>query len=254
MFVFSTVIVCISEAVGSQFSSLIRRRKLVIIHDGVPAKEFPGVSEERIAKFRRQYGLGAHSLVGVVGRIKIKRKGQDTFVKSIPYLSVEFPETRFVIIGSPFPGNEAHLSRIQEMVGGLGVADRVIYTGDVEDIQAAYAALDVCVLPSEQPEPLGLVIIEAMASRKPVVGTRIGGPCELIDDEKTGLLVTPGDPLALAVALRRLLRDNSMRKQFGDAGRLRFEQMFEFDNFYHRLEIVYSDAIAPRPFNDQRLS
>jgi glycosyltransferase involved in cell wall biosynthesis len=244
MWLFASRVICVSEAVRQQFVSFIRHRKTLVIHNGVPSSEFCAVSEDRVRKFRRRYGLENFLLVGVVGRLKMVRKGQDTFLKAAALLRADYPDVRFVLIGSHFPGNENHTAALLRLGKTLGIEDKVVYTGDVPDIRAAYAALDISVLPSQQPEPFGGVVIESMASGKPVIGTNIGGTVEQIEDEKTGLLIPPGDPEALSTALRRLLDDPSLRARFGEAGKVRFEQMFEFELFYERIRRIYSEVIS----------
>ena len=243
MFAFSSKVICVSDAVRQQFIPYIRERKTLVIHNGIPASEFGPVTEDRIRDFRRTFKLESFLLVGVVGRLKMVRKGQDTFLKAAALLSADHPEARFVLIGSPFPGNESHGTALVALARELGIEDRVVFTGDVADIRAAYAALDVSVLPSEQPEPFGGVVIESMAAGKAVIGTRIGGTCEQIADGESGVLVTPGDPHSLSIAMGRLLGDAEGRDRMGGAGRKRFETLFEFERFYARMVETYH-AIA----------
>jgi D-inositol-3-phosphate glycosyltransferase len=128
-----------------------------------------------------------------------------------------------------------------------GVEDRFILTGDLADVAPAYACLDVLVLPSAMPEPFGLVLIEAMARRIPVIATSAGGPSEIIDHDRSGLLVPPGDAHALARALDRLFADRQLRLQLAANGRARFESMFEFNGFVDRMSALYSETIRLAP-------
>jgi glycosyltransferase involved in cell wall biosynthesis len=246
LFFFSSRIVCVSGAVQKQFNAFIRRRKSIVLHNGIPRAEFAPVSDERVRAFRHEYGLEGYLIVGVVGRLKLVRKGQDTFLKAAAMLAGDYPQTRFVLIGSPFPGNEMHEVALRRLGRELGIEDRVVYTGDVDDIRAAYAALDISVLPSEQPEPFGGVVIESMAAGKPVVGTRTGGTGEQIVHDTTGLLVEPGDALSLAAALRRLMDDSLLRESFGREGRKRFESHFEFEAFYTCIRHTYSELFIQK--------
>lgn len=238
----STKIICVSQAVAAQFSRK-RLSKVQVIYNGFPKEEFQDVSPERIERFRERYALNSHRLVGVVGRIKFHRKGQEVLARAIALLDGKFPDVKFLFIGSPFPGNEDHLDRLMKLVKELGIENRVVYTGDVEDIGAAYAALDVSVLTSCQPEPFGGVVIESMAYGKPVIGTRIGGTVEQIYDGVTGILVQPGDPKELKMVLDRLLSNPSEVKTMGQRARERFLKHFEFGQFYEEVLRLY-DSIT----------
>ncbi len=240
MHALADVIVCVSTPVARQFAPRILRKKTLVLHNGFPREEFGEVDEARIGAFRTRFGLGSSRLVGVVGRIKAGRKGQDSFVRAVARLKGRFPDVRYVLIGSPFPGNEDHLERVQALIGELGLTREVVCTGDVADIKAAYASLTISVLPSGLPEPFGGVVIESMAMGKPVVGTRHGGTIEQVDDGMTGLLVPPGDPAALASALAQLLGDPDQARRMGEAGRERFLRLFEFEPFYRKMTDLYA--------------
>jgi glycosyltransferase involved in cell wall biosynthesis len=243
---FAERLVCVSTPVAEQFDERIRTRKVVVIHNGFPVEEFEPVSTERIKAFKDRFGLNGHELVGVVGRIKFGRKGQDLFVKAVSLLNGKFPNARFLLIGSPFPGNEDHLKNLRVLISGLGIADSIVCTGDVEDIKAAYAALDISVLPSGQPEPFGGVVIESMALGKPVIGTKIGGTVEQIEDGRTGFLVPPNDPQALADAMEKLLIDPECRTAMGKLGYERFLRYFEFEEFLKKIMSLYTEQISAK--------
>ncbi len=236
-------VICVSGAMAEQFPAARRERQVVALHNGFPAAEFQPVPPARVAAFRRQYGVEQGRLAGVLGRIKLLRKGQETFVAAAGLLRERLPDARFLIIGAPFAGNEHHRAELERQAEALGVGDRVVFTGEVADVPAAYAALDVVVLPSGQPEPFGGVVIEAMAMGKPVVGTALGGTVEQIADGVTGLLAPPGDPAALAAALGALLADEPRRLEMGRQARARFLERFEFEPFYRRMLEVYADSM-----------
>jgi glycosyltransferase involved in cell wall biosynthesis len=244
MFLFSTKICCVSTPMAEQFHPAIRNRRAVVIHNGFPLSEFEGVNPGSVAEFRSQYGLEDKVAIGLVGRIRLGRKGQEVFVKAANRLRKEFPNARFLIIGSPFPGNEMHLTRLQELIKSLGVSDCVKITGDATNIKAAMSALDVSVLASGMPEPFGGVVVESMALGKPVVGTAIGGTLEQIEDGVTGFLIPPEDDVAMANAIRKLLVDPSLIRTMGEKAAGRFRSRFEFEKFYQQVSRLYSDVLA----------
>ncbi|MDI6773932.1 MAG: glycosyltransferase [Verrucomicrobiota bacterium] len=240
-------VVCVSSAVARQFGDPADDDRLAVIHNGLPIEEFGPVHAERIAAFRRAVAPGPGRLVGVVGRVKLARKGQETLVRAAQLLDARYPDARFLIVGSPFPGNDKHLDRLKEIIRQTLQEDRVLCVGEAQDIKAALAALDILVLSSGLPEPFGGVVLEAMALGKPVVGTRIGGTPEQIEDGVTGFLVPPGDAAAMAEALARLLGDPALSSRMGQAGRRKLEREFLFDGFYKKMFGVYDELVEDRP-------
>jgi glycosyltransferase involved in cell wall biosynthesis len=241
---FSNRIVCVSQAVADQFHPRIRDRKLVVLEDGFPSSEFPAVSPAKVQEFRHRYNLNGNLLVGLVGRIKIGRKGQDILLDAAARLKPRFPDTRFIFIGSPFPGNEDHLVRLRKLITDRNMDDEVIYTGDIDDVKTAYAALDISVQSSVLPEAFSGVIVESMAMSKPVIASKGGGTEEQIEDGITGLLVDPGNSEQLASALERLQDDPELRVQLGANGRKKFIEKYEFETFYTKLRALQSALLA----------
>ncbi len=105
-------------------------------------------------------------------------------------------------------------------------------------VMEAWRRCSLAVAPSVWPEPFGLVALEAMLSGRPVIASKIGGLSDTVIDGETGFLVTPGDPIALANALRRLLADRDLREQMGRVGRLRSE-IFQAATVVPRIEQIY---------------
>jgi len=242
IYLFATRIICNSSATAAQFHPFIRR-KVKVIYNGVADSELATASAARVASFRERYSPAGGPLVGVVGRINLEQKGQDLFVEAAASVAGRFPDAVFVIAGSVFPGNEDHVERLHRSAQQLGIDRRVVYTGDVADIQTLYSALDVCVLPARKPEGLGNVLIEAMALGKPVIGTRTGGIPEIIEDGRNGFLTEPNDATSLARAIERLLNDPELRERMGRNGRTRFEERFEFPACYRQVMRLY-DSLA----------
>jgi starch synthase len=112
----------------------------------------------------------------------------------------------------------------------------------VDEVVQLYSHAAVFVCPSIY-EPFGLINLEAMACSTPVVASRVGGIPEVVVDGETGLLVEPGDPAALAAALRRVLDDPARAARMGEAGRRRVEAHFSWDRIADRTLEVYQQAI-----------
>lgn len=121
--------------------------------------------------------------------------------------------------------------------------DVVIFTGELVDPKPAYAAMDVFVLPSAQPEPFGGVVMEAMAMSLPVIGTDLGGSSDQVVPDKTGWLIMPGDANALAAKIEMLVRDQSLRERMGCAGRKRIGTEFNLNKMVRTLENIYESNL-----------
>lgn len=251
----SARVVCVSRAVAAQFDAFPgAAAKVTVLNNGFPPEEFEppaGGWATSAAELRHRWGVcAAECAIGILGRIKLGRKGHEVFVRAARELldrhrsrkNGGLPRFRMVIVGAPFPGNEDHETRLREMVREPGCAERVVFAGEMEDPRPAYAALDVVVLASARPEPFGGVVIEAMAMGKPVVGTALGGTVEQVEEGVTGFLVPPNDPAALADALARLIADPALRARMGAAGRRRFEEKFGFEEMYRRLLGIYGEV------------
>jgi glycosyltransferase involved in cell wall biosynthesis len=126
------------------------------------------------------------------------------------------------------------------------LAGETVLTGEMADVKPAYAAMDIFVLPSSQPEPFGGVVLEAMGMGLPVVATAIGGSVDQVEERRTGFLVPPADPEAMAERLGLLARDAALRRKMGEAGRERLEKRFGLDEMVDRLVEVYSGILRDK--------
>jgi glycosyltransferase involved in cell wall biosynthesis len=150
----------------------------------------------------------------------------------------ELPNTWLAVVGGDIFGvSDGYSESLRALPVSLGLADRVVFTGHLEDVRPALAALDVFVH-SGAPEPFGLVNAEAMAAGKPVVAFGHGALPELVVHGETGILVSPGDEEALGQAVISLLRDPAQRNAMGAAGRARVEAHFTVQQMAEGVETV----------------
>ena len=150
----------------------------------------------------------------------------------------EVPEARFLVVGD---GPERHALEAEAIA--RGVAGRIQFLGYRADVPELLADCDLFVLPSLF-EGLPLSILEAMAARRAVVASDIGGNDEAVIEGETGVLVPPAEPAALAAAIRALLADAPRRQRFGAAGRARVEQEFSAEVMVRRVTSVYDELLA----------
>lgn len=159
---------------------------------------------------------GAETVV-LVGRLQ-RWKGADVFLRAAARVSRLRPDARFALVGGALYGWELDFAEhLPQLAAELGLADRVWFAGHRDDALDLMAAADVVAHCSRRPEPLGLVVPEAMALGRAVVATRSLGPEEVVDDGVTGLLTDPDDDAALAAAVAGLLADPARRETMGAA-------------------------------------
>ena len=193
--------------------------KITVVPNGRDLSVFrPGVARDAA---RKELGLDRTvPLVGVVGRLEAQ-KGHGYLLEAWPAVVKEFPDARLLLVGDGSLREPLH-ARARE----LGCADSLIFAGFRADVPRMLDAMDVVCLPSLY-EGMPLTAIEGAAMARPVVATAVDGTPEVVRDGRTGRLVPPADPFALARALRELLRDPDGARQMGQAGRdwalLRFD-------------------------------
>ena len=192
-----------------------RPAQFAVVPSGVPTRAVREAAPPR-AEARARLGLppDAYVIAGV-GRL-VPVKGFDLLVTALAEVATRVPSTHVVLIGSG-----AEHGALQARAAALGVADRLHITGSVTDVADRLAGADVLAAPSRN-EGMGRVLVEAMALGLPVVGTRVGGIAEIIDDE-CGVLVPPDDAGALAEALVELGLHVARRATLGAAARPRAE-------------------------------
>ena len=222
-----------------------------LLRDGVPAERvhviYGSFDEERFhpgvdgTRFRRLWGVpdGA-PLVGMLASLRSRKKGQREFIAAAAKLLPRHPQARFAIVGEGDPG------RLAEQARALGIADRVIFAGFVEETPAALAAMDVVVSASLRGEGLTGALREAMAVGRPVVSTDVAGNREIVRPGETGLLVPPGDPAALAEAVGRLLADPEQARALGAQGRRLMLECCTNEARAERVERLYYALLAER--------
>lgn len=184
--------------------------------------------------------------IGVVGRLS-EWKGQHVFLRAFAQAFPDGEEEAW-IIGSAMFGEDDYEGNLRSQAVALGISQRVRWRGFQADIPAELAQIDVLVHCSVTPEPFGQVVVEGMAAGLPVVAAAAGGPTEIITDGQDGLLTAPGDSDDLADALRRLAKDEALRRRLGAAGQ-ESSRRFSPEAARQRLLAVYRllDSADPAP-------
>ena len=234
----SSSIIANSHATASHIPC---RGKVKVIHNGIEVMAFDtGMDGSR---FRQKHGIPAGApLVGTVGRLR-PWKGQTRFLRVFARVLREMPAAWGVVAGGAVFGVEdGYEERLHHLADDLDIADRVVFTGHLADTRPALAAMDVFVHPGD-PEPFGLVNVEAMAMGKPVVAFAHGALPEIVVDGETGILVPPGDESAMAEAALALLENTPKRKKIGKAGRLYAERLFDISRTVSEVDSIFEEVV-----------
>jgi glycosyltransferase involved in cell wall biosynthesis len=216
------------------------RRRTHVVHPGIEPREMDGADGQG---FRRELGVSPDTpLVGLLARYDTW-KGHHVFLQAASLVSRRRPDVRFCMVGGAL--NEdllPHAARYRDSVldlrRRLGLEDAVRAVDHRDDVPQVLAALDVMACPSDH-EPFGMVVLESLAARRPLVASDTGGPLEILEDGRSGLLFPTGDAAALAERILRLLEDPPLRRRLGDAGRQRVEAAFHRDRYARDMEALY---------------
>lgn len=136
-------------------------------------------------------------------------------------------------------GADEYVGKLRQQAKVLGIDRRLVWAGQVSDMQAEFAGSDILVLPTVERESFGLVILEAWSQGVPVVTSDNGAQPEVVTDGENGLLVPPSDPRALGSALRAVVSDTKKRLAMGAAGQRAYRERFGYDRFVRRIKAVY---------------
>ncbi len=211
-----------------------------IIPCGTDISHFGSVSRQ---EGRQTLGIAPdEKVVLYVGRFD-PRKGIETLVRAMGHSSLrDSGKLRLIIGGGSRPGqSDGHeRERIESIVAELGLADVTEFPGRLSPsiLPIYYGAADVSVVPSHY-EPFGLVAIEAMACRIPVVASDVGGLQFTVRSQETGLLAPPKDDMAFAAAIDRILTNPEWQAQLGNQARLHVEEKFSWDGVANQLSQLY---------------
>lgn len=236
-------IVCISGAVRDNLKDhAIDAGNLVTIYNGIDPRVV-AVSTEAADILQHHDIRPGTRVVGVIGNIKLW-KGQETMIRALPLILWDIPDLVCLFVGDTAPADQAYHDHLLELAGELGVTKNIRFTGYTRNVADYIHIMEIVIHTSIEPEPFGRVLIEAMAMSKPVVGARGGAVTEIVEEGKTGLTFTPGDPLALAEMVRQLLRSPETAVTMGRNGRARLDSEFDIRTNVRKTQEVYDIVLG----------
>lgn len=218
-------------------NSRVERAKVETVHYGLDPSPFDSVGEDIVAETRAEFVDDETPLLGTVARLT-EQKDLETLLRSFANVREDGTGAHLAIVGR---GEQAE--RLQSLAADLGVVPYVTFTGFREDIPALMRAFDVFALTSRW-EGFGVVLLESMAARTPVIVSDVSAIPEVVEDKKTGLLVEPGNVQGFATAIESLLSAPDKRREMGEAGRERLEREFTVERMVDEIATRYDRLLS----------
>ena len=181
--------------------------------------------------------------VGIIGRIT-PLKGHLHFIKAMARVAKLVPRLKIWIVGDAPASKEAYKEEIQVLVRRLGLGHCTEFLGTQRDIPGILAHLDLVVLATTTHEAFGRVVVEAQAAGVPVVATKVGGVIDIIQDNKNGLLVPPGDSKSMAEAVLRIFNDVELAQKLAQNAYLIVKERYSLELMVKNTLEVYREALS----------
>ena len=229
MRLFSDIIVANSKATGAALC--VPQEKIQVVYNAVGDAKCDQLIEKDSNRI----------IVGMAGRIN-RWKGQKLFVDAAEIVAKQKTNVTFEIAGDVYQGEDFIREDLVSYIKEKRLEKVVLLDGLVQDMPSFYKKLDVFVLPSLQPEPFGLVVIEAMSYGLPVIATNHGGPTEIIENGKDGYLVRYDNASEMADRILELVNDKEKRLFMGSLGRKKKIEQFSVPAMVRNMENVFSDV------------
>ncbi len=246
---FASRVVCNSEATREAFVAAGgKEEKTSVVYNGIDPAPFDEVSEADARRLRDELDLGDGPVVGVFSRLA-EWKGQHVLLDAL----ASVPGAQALLVGDAlFPADHAYAERLRERASEPDLAGRVRFVGFRDDVPALMKACDVLAHTSVTAEPFGRVIVEGMLAGRPVVASDAGGAREIVRDGKTGRLVTPGDPAALAAALSDMTQNPERTRTLSVTARGEALRRFSPEAMIRGVVRAAADAAAGPPLDGWR--
>ena len=219
--------------------------RIRVMYDGLdPASVAPARSEQEL---RSLYDVRpGQPVVGIVGNIR-RWKGQETVVRAMARVVGHHPDAVCFLVGAATAADQPYFEHLQQIAAEAGITANLRFTGYQQDPASLVRMMQIVIHASVEPEPFGMVVLEAMAQRKPVVGSRAGGVVEMVVEGETGFTFPPGDAETLAARVNDLLADPERARRMGEAGYERLMESFTMTRYMEQVHEAYDSILSDRP-------
>jgi len=236
-------IIAISNAVRDIYKSVPDGHKIQTIYNGIDLLKFYALKHEG-QSIKEELDIPKNFKIVAITAVLRPWKGHRYFLIAAKKILKEYKNVKFLIVGDEiFSKDRGYKDYLKNLAINLSIENDVIFSGFRSDIPQILSEIDILVSTSVMPEPFSLIILEAMASGKPVVATNTGGVPEVLEDGVTGILVNPRDSVALSDGILRLLRDEETARRMGHNGRQRAERLFSIQRFAKEIEGIYDEIL-----------
>lgn len=235
----SDKLIVVSNAVKKYIETMIKKSSdnIEVIHNGIENEIFNNKKE--VEYLYEEFNIPKDStVIGTIGRVNAI-KGQNDFIDVMNEIIKNTTNVYALIVGDAFAGQEWRVEQLKKYIEDLNLKDRIKYTGFRTDISNIQNFLDIYVLPSIQKDSFPTVVLEAMASSKPIIAYKCGGVIEMVDDKVNGFLVEIGNKEELKNKIQTLLQQPSSIKDMGEKSLNIVKSKFNLNKFIKNIENTY---------------
>ncbi|MCX3264062.1 glycosyltransferase family 4 protein [Pedobacter agri] len=232
-------VIVVSDAVKNHWKEYINTTNINRIYNGIDTS----IYTRSEGLLRKELNLKETDLViGMIGRVN-HWKGQDFFIDIARQILNHEPDTKFIIAGDAYPGNEHLVDKMLDRLNNELPPQSVFYIGYRTDIPSILKSIDIFVLPSILPDPFPTVILEAMASSKPVVATNHGGALEMVAHMETGIIIPHDNVEESAGEILKLIRNKEKIATMGELGNIRINTLFSLEKFRESILRLFAQTL-----------
>jgi glycosyltransferase involved in cell wall biosynthesis len=227
--------IAVSDAIlQNMFEYKFKSKLMELIYDGVDPALFEGPFNPIEIKKELKIPIDS-KVIGIIGNVRYW-KGQKYFIEAFKLLAQKYQDLYGLIIGGWSELDHDYLGVLKNAIIEAGLENRILFLGYRKDTPALLSILDVFVHASIQPEPFGMVLLEAMAARIPIIATRFGGPIEILDAGECGALVPPEDGSAIAEECIKYFTDEVYRRDIVEKAYKRLCEKFHIKKTVSHVE------------------
>jgi len=230
-----------SKATATFWESFFTERKnYSVISNGLEIQSNDITTDEIELVRKNLFEVEEEIVVGLVGRIN-RWKGQFVLLEAFHYLAQKHSNLKLIFVGSTTDNQQNILKELNTKIQKYQIEKKVKIIPFQSNINTIWKAIDIAIVPSTEPEPFGLVAVEAMLASKPVVASNHGGLTEIVEQLQTGFLIEPNNIQELTNAIEKLINDEKLRLEMGQKGYTRAIEEFSIQKHVSKIEKVLAD-------------